>query len=133
MRLIYGMGRLLLGGYFLYNGFNHLTHVDALEGYAAAKNTPSPRFDVQASGVLMLASGASLAFGIKPALGALGVIGFLAAVTPMMHDYWTQTDPEKKQTEQIHFSKNVALLGASIALLGAEFSSHDRENDRLAA
>jgi uncharacterized membrane protein YphA (DoxX/SURF4 family) len=123
MRLIYGIGRLIVGGFFLYNGFNHLTHVDALEGYAAAKNTPSPRFDVQASGALMLASGASLALGIKPVLGALGAAAFLAAVTPMMHDFWTQTDPQQKQTEMIHFSKNLALLGATIALLGAEFES----------
>lgn len=121
MRLIYGIGRLIVGGFFLYHGFNHLTHVDALQGYAAAKNTPSPRFDVEASGVLMLASGASLALGIKPALGALGAISFLAAVTPIMHDFWAQNDPQQKQSDMIHFSKNLALLGATIALLGAEF------------
>lgn len=123
MRLIYGLGRLVVGGFFLYNGLNHLTHVDAMEGYAAAKNTPSPRFDVEASGTLLVASGASLALGIKPALGALGAIAFLAAVTPMMHDFWTQADPQQKQSEMIHFSKNVALLGAAIALLGAEFDA----------
>lgn len=121
MRLIYGIGRLVVGGFFLYNGLNHLTHVDALEPYAAAKNTPSPRFDVEASGALMLASGASLALGIKPALGALGAIAFLTAITPVMHDFWTQTDPQQKQSEMVHFSKNVALLGAIIAMFGAEF------------
>lgn len=121
MRLIYGIGRLIVGGFFLYNGLNHLTHVDALEGYAAAKKTPSPRLDVEVTGVLMLASGASLALGIKPALGALGAIAFLVSVTPMMHDFWAQTDPQQKQMELANFSKNVGLLGAAIALLGAEF------------
>lgn len=123
MRVIYGLGRFVLGGFFMYNGFNHLTNVDALEGYAAAKKTPSPRFDVEATGTLMLASGASLAFGIKPVLGALGAAAFLSAVTPVMHDFWTQTDPAQKQNEMAHFSKNIALLGAAIALLGAEFDS----------
>jgi uncharacterized membrane protein YphA (DoxX/SURF4 family) len=120
MRLIYGLGRAMLGGFFLYSGFNHLTHVDQLEGYAAAKNTPSPRFDVEASGALLLAAGASLVLGIKPRLGALAVIGFLTAATPTFHDFWTQSDPQQKQAELIHFSKNVALLGAALALFGAE-------------
>jgi uncharacterized membrane protein YphA (DoxX/SURF4 family) len=74
MRLIYGLGRFMLGSFFLYSGFNHLTQVDKLEGYAAAKNTPSPRFDVEASGALLLAAGASMALGIKPRLGELGAL-----------------------------------------------------------
>jgi len=123
MRLIYGLGRLVVGGFFLYNGLNHLTHVDAMEGYAASKNTPSPRFDVEATGTLLVASGASMALGIKPALGALGAIAFLVAVTPMMHDFWAQTDPQQKQNEMVNFSKNVALLGATVALFGAEFDA----------
>jgi putative oxidoreductase len=120
MRLIYGLGRLVVGGFFLYNGFNHVTNVDALAGYAAAKKTPNPRLDVEITGALMLASGASLALGIRPRLGAAGVIAFLAAVTPMMHDFWTQTDPGQRQAEMVNFSKNIALMGAALALLGAE-------------
>lgn len=120
MRLIYGLGRAVLGGFFLYNGINHLTHTDALAGYAAMKNTPNPKFDVSASGALMAASGASLLLGIKPVLGALGAIAFLTAATPMFHDFWNQTDPQQKQNDQIHFSKNLALLGAVLAILGAE-------------
>jgi uncharacterized membrane protein YphA (DoxX/SURF4 family) len=122
MRLIYGLGRAVLGGFFLYNGINHLTNSEAMAGYAAMKNTPNPKFDVQASGTLLLGSGVSLLFGIKPALGALGAIAFLTAATPTFHDFWTQTDPQQKQNETINFSKNLALLGAAIALLGAEFS-----------
>jgi putative oxidoreductase len=120
MRVIYGLGRFMLGSFFLYSGFNHLTHVDELAGYAAAKNTPSPRFDVEASGVLLLAAGASVAFGLKPRLGAAGAAAFLAVATPVFHDFWAQSDPQQRQNDMIHFSKNVALLGSAIALLGAE-------------
>jgi uncharacterized membrane protein YphA (DoxX/SURF4 family) len=120
MRLIYGLGRFVMGSFFLYTGFNHLTHVDEMAGYAAAKNTPSPRFDVEASGVLLMAAGASLAFGVKPKLGAAGALAFLAAATPMFHDFWTQQDPQVKHAEIAHFSKNVALMGAAVALLGAD-------------
>ena len=125
MRLIYGLGRAALGGFFLYNGINHLTNTEALAGYAAMKNTPNPKFDVAASGALMAASGVSLLFGIKPALGALGAMAFLTAATPTFHDFWHQTDPQQKQNEEAHFFKNLALLGAAVALLGAEFSRAD--------
>lgn len=120
MRVIYGLGRFMLGGFFLYNGINHLANVDALTGYAASKELPNPRLEVELSGALLIAAGASLAFGLKPRLGAAGIIAFLAAVTPTMHDFWTQADPGEKQNSMIHFSKNAALLGAAIAVYGAE-------------
>ena len=120
MRAIYSLGRFMLGGFFLYSGFNHLVHVDAMAGYAAAKKTPNPKFDVEASGALLMASGASLVFGVKPRLGAAGALAFLAAATPVFHDFWMQSDPQAKQQEQVHFLKNIALMGAALALLGAE-------------
>jgi uncharacterized membrane protein YphA (DoxX/SURF4 family) len=125
--MIYGLGRFVLGSFFVYSGFNHLTHVDQMQGFAAAKGSPNPRFDVEASGALLLASGTSLALGIKPRLGALGALAFLVAATPMFHDFWTHTDPEKKQSEMIHFLKNLALMGAALALLGDGGGAEERD------
>lgn len=120
MRVIYGLGRAVLGGFFLYHGMNHLTHVEALAGYAAAKQVPNPEFSVQASGAVLAAAGASLMLGVKPTLGALGALGFLAIASTQMHDFWNIADEQQKQGEMIHFSKNVALMGAALALIGAE-------------
>ena len=50
MRVIYGLGRAILGGFFLYNGVNHLKNTEALAGYAAAKDVPNPELSVQVSG-----------------------------------------------------------------------------------
>jgi putative oxidoreductase len=118
MRIIHGLGRAIFGGFFLYNGINHLTHAEALEGYAAAKQVENPHLSVKASGILLTAAGAALLLGIAPRLGALGVIGFLSAASPKMHDFWNVEDPGQRQGEMIHFSKNMALLGAAIALAG---------------
>jgi putative oxidoreductase len=118
MRIIHGLGRAIFGGFFLYNGINPLTHTEALEGYAAAKQVENPHLSVKGSGILLTAAGAALALGIAPRLGALGVIGFLAAASPKMHDFWNVEDPGQRQGEMIHFSKNMALLGAAIALAG---------------
>jgi hypothetical protein len=33
-----------------------------------------------------------------------------------MHDFWTQSDPQAKQTETIAFFKNVSMAGAGLFL-----------------
>jgi putative oxidoreductase len=73
---------------------------------------------VAATGVALTLGGASLALGIKPELGAAAVAGFLAGVSAIMHDFWKVEDPQKRQAEMINFSKNMALLGAALALMG---------------
>jgi uncharacterized membrane protein YphA (DoxX/SURF4 family) len=120
MRFIYGLGRAIFGGFFLYNGINHFRNTAALTGYAGAKQVPSPEFSVQASGALLTAAGASLLLGYKPRAGAVATIGFLAAASLFFHDFWNQQDPQGKQAELINFSKNVALAGAAAAIFGAE-------------
>ncbi|MGI4831671.1 MAG: DoxX family protein [Janthinobacterium lividum] len=118
MRVIYGLGRAVLGGFFLYNGVNHLSNTEALEGYAAAKQVQNPHLAVQGSGALMALAGASLILGIKPKLGALGACGFLAVASAQMHDFWNIPDEQAKQADLIQFSKNVALMGALLAIAG---------------
>jgi putative oxidoreductase len=119
MKPIYILGRAVFGGFFLYNGINHLLHPEGLEDYVAAKQVAYPHLAVKGSGAALTLAGLSLLLGIKPHLGALGVVGFLAAASPKMHDFWSQEDPAQRQNEMIHFSKNMALLGAAAALAAA--------------
>lgn len=79
-----------------------------------------PEQAVTASSILLLLGGASVLLGMKPKLGTAAIIAFLASVSPMMHDFWTQKDPSQKQNEMIQFSKNMALLGAAVALMGVK-------------
>lgn len=114
------IGRLIFGGFFLYSGINHIIHKDQLVSYAGAKKVPMPEAAVAGSGVLLIASGVSVILGLKPKLGAAGVVAFLAGVSPAMHDFWTVQDPGQKQNDMIHFMKNMALLGAALTLMGVE-------------
>lgn len=120
MRVIYGLGRFVFGGFFLYNGINHFKNMSALEDYAAAMKLSYPHLSVKLSGALLTAAGASLALGIKPRAGALGAAAFLSAASLMMHDFWNREDPQQRQNELIQFSKNMALIGAAVSILGAE-------------
>jgi uncharacterized membrane protein YphA (DoxX/SURF4 family) len=120
MKAIYVLGRFLVGGFFLYNGINHFQHRQQLTQYAGAKGIEQPQTAVLGSGALMVASGLSMMLGMKPALGALGALTFLAAVSPQMHDFWNVQDAGQRQSETINFSKNMALAAATLAFIGAE-------------
>ena len=58
--------------------------------------------------------------GVKPKLGGAAIIGFLAGVSPIMHDFWNHEDPNQRQADMIHFTKNMALLGGALVLAGVE-------------
>jgi putative oxidoreductase len=120
MKAAFLIGRLAFGGFFLYNGINHLKQYKNLAQYAAAKNVPMPEHAVTASTVLLLLGGASILLGVKPKIGTAAIIAFLAAVSPMIHDFWKHQDPSQRQNELVNFSKNMALLGAAMALMGIE-------------
>jgi putative oxidoreductase len=114
------LGRFVFGSFFPYNGINHFLQHREMAQYVDAKNVPMPDVAVTASGVALVLGGASLALGVKPAFGAAAVAGFLAGVSPIMHDFWRVQDPEKGQGEMINFSKNMGLLGAALARMGVE-------------
>jgi uncharacterized membrane protein YphA (DoxX/SURF4 family) len=120
MKALFLAGRVILGGFFLYNGINHFKQKEGLAQYAGAKNLPAPEMAVLVSGAMLAAGGASLILGMKPKLGAISVIGFLATASPLFHDFWNEQDPQAKQQQMINFSKNMALLGAALALAGVE-------------
>jgi putative oxidoreductase len=114
------LGRLLFGGFFLYNGINHFKEAKAHSDYAAQKGIPAPNLAVGATGVALLIGGASVLTGIKPKLGTLAILGFLLGVSPLMHDFWRDEDPEQRMNQMINFSKNLALAGAALALMAVE-------------
>src|SRR5207249_8578418 len=75
---------------------------------------------VRATGAALIAGGTSILLGIKPKLGATAIIGFLAGVSPVMHDFWNHEQPEARMNDMINFTKNMALVGGAMALMGVE-------------
>lgn len=120
MKVPFLIGRMLFGGFFVYNGIHHLTNHEQMTPYAESKGVPSPEIAVKASAIPLIIGGASLLLGIKPKLGALAILGFLAGVSPVMHDFWRNEDPNERQNNMINFMKNAALAGGALALLGVE-------------
>ena len=113
------IGRIVFGGYFLYNGYNHFAHLSMMSGYAQSKGVPSPKLAVAGSGLLLAIGGVSLIFNLFPLVGLLALILFLLPVTFMLHAYWKVQDPMAKMGEMVNFTKNFALLGAVLILLAS--------------
>ncbi|HUO13748.1 MAG TPA: DoxX family protein [Verrucomicrobiae bacterium] len=120
MKAPYVIGRMIFGGFFLKSGIDHIRHKKHMAKYAQAKGVPKPEIAVVLSGVPLIIGGASLLLGVKPRLGAIAVLGFLAGVSPIMHDFWQNEDPNERQTNMINFAKNIALAGGALAMLGVE-------------
>jgi uncharacterized membrane protein YphA (DoxX/SURF4 family) len=120
MKAPFVMGRLLFGGFFLYSGINHLRNRKAMAPYAQSKGVPNPELAVTISAVPLIIGGTSLLLGIKPKLGALAILGFLAGVSPIMHDFWRNEDPNERTNNMVNFAKNLALAGGALALMGVD-------------
>ncbi|MFW6078301.1 MAG: DoxX family membrane protein [Gemmatimonadota bacterium] len=112
MEFAHLLGRILFGGYFVYNGLNHLVFgTEMLTGYASSKGVESPRTMVYLSGVLLLLGGLSLLLGVWPNWGILLLLVFLITVSFAMHAFWKEAQ-EARAADMINFTKNMALVGA---------------------
>ena len=106
-------GRGIFGGYFVYNGVNHLMNRSMLSEYARTKGVPAPDLAVTGSGLLILAGGLSILTGAWPQVGAGLVSAFLLGVSPQMHAFWREQDAQQRTSEMVNFTKNMALVGAA--------------------
>ena len=120
MKASYLLGRMIFGGYFLYAGIHHMQDSESMAQYAGAKGVPAPELAVKGTGIALIAGGTSVLLGLKREWGAATIATFLATVSPIMHDFWNHEDQQQRQNEMINFGKNMALLGASLALMGLE-------------
>ena len=120
MRAPFLLGRILFGGYFIFSGINHFKQFRKMSQYAAAKNVPKANIAVPLTGAILIGGGASVLLGLKPKWGTLTIMTFLAGVSPVMHDFWKDENPEQRMNNMINFTKNLALLGAASALMGVE-------------
>jgi putative oxidoreductase len=110
-QILFLIGRIIVGGYFLMAGFNHFKNANMMAGYAAAKGTPSAKLAILGTGVLLVLGGASFLLGYHPTIGTGLLIIFLLGVTFKIHNFWTISDPQARMNEQAHFGKNIVMIG----------------------
>lgn len=120
MDVLFLIGRIVFGGYFIMNAWGHFKNLDGMTGYAQSKGVPSPREAVFVGGILLLLGGLGIVFGVAPEASLAFLIIFLVPVTFKMHAFWKATDPNIRMGEQVNFYKNFALIGALLMLYAVE-------------
>ena len=117
MIYLFLFARILYGGFFLMSGFNHLAKRAMYAQYAASRKIPMATQVVLGTGVLLSLGGVSGLLGVFPQIGLWLIVAFLVGTTPMMHNFWSVSDPNQKAMEMVQFTKNVALLGATLMMV----------------
>ncbi|MAQ14510.1 MAG: hypothetical protein CMN30_06900 [Sandaracinus sp.] len=69
------------------------------------------------AGVQILGS-LSLVTGRAPRTGALLLAGSMVPTTILGHPFWSESDPVVKKTMQMHFFKNLSMLGGAMIAAG---------------
>ena len=116
MNTVLLIGRILFALVFVSSGLSHLAKVEAMTGYAKFKKVPAAKLSVLVSGTLLALGGLSIVLGVYADLGALVIAILLIVMALKMHDFWTQTDAQAKQTETISFFKNISMAGGALII-----------------
>lgn len=110
------LGRILFGGFFVMGGAMHFMKLNDMTEYARMKGAPMPQMSTIVTGMVIMLAGLGVIFGVYQSWSLLAIAAFLVVITPIMHAYWKATDPNMKMMEMQMFLKNMALLGAALAL-----------------
>ncbi len=117
MDALFILGRVIFGGYFIFNGINHFLRLKMMSEYSKMKGVPFAQAAVSVAGILLLIGGGTILLGAYVRLGVAALVLFLLPVSLMMHNFWKIQDPQMKMGEMINFMKNMAILGAVLMLL----------------
>ena len=118
MEVVFLIGRILFGLLFVASGLTaHLIGRRQGVQYARMYNVPLAELGVPLTGVMAVVGGAMIILGAWADLGAMLVAAFLLLITPLMHAFWKESDPQQRQLQMVNFNKNFALFGGALVIL----------------
>ncbi len=105
------LARPLLASMFIVGGLDALRRPGGRVEAVRSAGLSSPEQLVKANAATHLVGGLALATGRLPRLAALALAGSLLPTTYVGHAFWSEQDSAARAQQQIHFFKNVGLLG----------------------
>ena len=54
-----------------------------------------------------------------PKASAAVLLASLVPTTIAGHDFWNETEPDKRAAQQLQFSKNAAIIGGLLSIIGS--------------
>lgn len=110
------IGRFLLGGYFLQAGIRNFMKLPLHTSILAKKGVPMPRESLIVALAVQVLGGAMVAFGVFPALGAIGLILFTVAANYLYHNF-TQFQGDERRSHLASVLVNAAVCGALLLVI----------------
>lgn len=110
------LGRLLLGGAFVFAGLRNIRNQGFLTGLMAARGVPQARLALWAGIVLQVIAGVLVMTGLWTALACAVLVLFLIAATPMFDNFWDHQGPDRA-TRINGVVSNVALTGGLLTVI----------------
>lgn len=117
MEIVFLIGRIIVGLFWLNSAIAHFTPTKSMVPYAKMKGVPFAEIAVPGTGLLLLMGALSILTGIYPVIAVLALAVFLLPVTLVMHNFWATEDQAMKTNDMVMFTKNMALLGYTLVLL----------------
>jgi putative oxidoreductase len=109
-------GRILLALIFVVSGTGKITGYAGTAAYMASKGLPVVEILLPLTIATELGGGLLLALGWKARWAAALLFLFLIPTTFLFHQFWG-IEPKLAQMQQIHFLKNVAIMGGMLMVL----------------
>ncbi|MER8465899.1 DoxX family protein [Mesorhizobium sp. M1396] len=114
------LGRLLLGGAFVFAGLRNIQNAAFLTQLMAARGVPQARPALWLGIVLQVGAGVLVIAGLWTAIAAAVLLVFLIVATPMFHNFWDHQGADR--ASRINgFVGNVALSGGFLSLIAQSF------------
>ena len=108
-------GRMLLVILFFISGFGKIPGYEGTAAYIASNGLPMPQVLAAISIIIELGGAIAIALGWKTRFAAALLALFMVVITPVFHKFWG-VPPDEAAMQQIHFMKNVSILGGFLLL-----------------
>jgi putative oxidoreductase len=105
------LARPMLASMFIVGGFDALRQPGPRIEAARKAGLTDPERLVRVKALADLAAGLALATDRVPRLASLALAGSIVPTTYVGHPFWQEKDKAARKQQQIHFFKNVGLLG----------------------
>ncbi len=115
--LVTVLGRVLLSTIFLLSAVgNKIPNFQQVVQYMGSAGVPAPELLLAGAIVFLIVGSLSVILGLQARIGAGLLAIFLILATYYFHAFWNLQGAEAMQ-QQIHFMKNLALLGAMLIIV----------------
>jgi putative oxidoreductase len=128
-RILFLIGRSLLGLYFIVPGIMKVTGFSGTAEYMAAHGMIFVPFFLVLTIIIQIGSGICLVMGYRMKEIAFVLAGLVLVISLVMHNFWSLEEGIQKGHEMQNFIKNMAIMAGLMVLAGgvSKLESNDRE------